>query len=124
MDANKLTIHYDPKKSCWSIFKSLSLPLNYNGDLPVGANEIKCQQTFKYLGIILDDKFNWKSHITEVNTKITKRIGIFGKVPKECLIALYCAFIYSRINYGIEIYTQTTAKPIKLTQIPQNKVLR
>ena len=71
---------------------------------------------------------NILSHITEVNTKITKYIGIFGKVrhlvPKECLIALYYAFIYSRINCGIEIYAQTTAKTIKLLQITQNKVLR
>ena len=89
---------------------------------------IKCQHTTKYLGIILDDQLNWKSHITEVNTKITKYIGIFGKVrhlvPKEYLISLYYAFIYSRINYGIGIYTQTTAKTIKPLQITQNKVLR
>ena len=36
----------------------------------------------------------------------------------------YIVFIYSRINYGIEIYTQTTAKTIKPLQITQNKVLR
>ena len=38
VDANKLTINYDPKKSCFSIFKPLKqpLPLNYNDDLPVG----------------------------------------------------------------------------------------
>ena len=116
VDANKLTISYDPKKLCFSIFKPLNrpLPLNYNDDLPVGNNMIKYQHTTKYLGIILDDQLNWKSHITEVNKKITKYIGIFGKVrhlvPKECLISLYYAFIYPRINYGIEMYSQTTAK--------------
>ena len=118
------------KKSCYSIFKPLNqpLPLNYNEDLPVGTNAIKYQHTTKYLGIILDDQLNWKSHITEVNTKITKYIGIFGKVrhlvPKECLISLYYAFIYSRTNYGIEMYCQTTAKTIRPLQIRQNKVLR
>ena len=96
--------------------------------MPVGNNTIKYQHTTKYLGIILDDQLNWKSHITEVNTKITKYIGIFGKVrhlvPKECLISLYYAFIYSRINYGIEMYSQTTAKTIRPLQITQNIVLR
>ena len=64
----------------------------------IGANAIKYQHTTKYLGIILDDHLSWKLHITEVNTKITKYIGIFGKVrhlvPKECLISLYYVFIY------------------------------
>ena len=38
VDANELTINYDPKKSCFSIFKPLNrpLPLNYNDDFPVG----------------------------------------------------------------------------------------
>ena len=123
-DAKKLTINCDPKKSCYSIFKPLNqpFPLNYNDDLPVGTNTIKYQYTTKYLGIILDDQLNWKSYITEVSTKVTKYISIFGKVrqliPKECLISLYYAFIYSRISYGWDqIYTQTSAKTFKLLQI-------
>ena len=40
------------------------------------------------------------------------------------LISLYYAFIYSRINYGIEMYSQTSAMTIRPLQITQNKVLR
>lgn len=94
----------------------------------MGYSAIKYQEMTKYLGIFMDDKLTWKRHILEVNKKITKYIGIFGKVrhlvPKDCLIALYYAFTYSRINYGIEIYANTTAKIIKPLQITQNRILR
>ena len=69
-----------------------------------------------------------KKHILQINKSITKYIGIFGKVrhlvPNDCLRALYYAFTYSRIDYGIEIYASTTAKAIKPLEITQNKILR
>ena len=57
VDANKLTINYDPKKSCYNIFRPAgkSLPDNYNEDLPVGNDTIQYQHITKYLAIILGD---------------------------------------------------------------------
>ena len=41
--------------------------------------DIKETPTMKYLGVIIDAKLNWVSHITYVKNKMSKRIGIIKK---------------------------------------------
>ena len=128
--ANKLTINYDPQKSSYSIFKprNKQLPYSYKSSLHVGRQEIKYKENTKYLGMILDDQLTWEKHITEVNKKIVKYTGIFSKVrhliPEECRLTLYNSFVFSRLNYGIEVYANTEAKFLRRIKISQNKILR
>ena len=78
--------------------------------------------------MILDDQLTWEKHITEVNKKIAKYTGIFSKVrhliPEECRLTLYNSFIFSRLNYGIEIFANTEANFLKRIKTSQNKILR
>ena len=128
--ANKLTINYDPQKSSYSIFKprNKQLPCSYKSSLHVGGQEIKYKENTKYLGMILDDQLTWEKHITEVNKKIVKYTGIFSKVrhliPEECRLTLYNSFVFSRLNYGIEVYANTEAKFLRRIKTSQNKILR
>ena len=39
----------------------------------------KCT-SYKYLGVFLDDKLNWKPHIDYVSSQISKMCGIFAKL--------------------------------------------
>ena len=61
--------------------------------------------TMKYLGVIIDAKLNWISHITYVKNKIAKGIGIIKKarplLNKRALTNLNHTF-YSILNilYG------------------------
>ena len=62
------------------------------------------------LGLFLDDQLTWKHHITETNKKIIKYAGIFSKIrhllPEECRNTLYNSFVFSRLNYSIEVYVK------------------
>ena len=70
----------------------------------------------------------WESHIKELNKKLIKYTGIFSKIrhclPVPCRHTVYNAFISSRLNYGSEIYTNTTKKFIRPLIVTQNKILR
>ena len=78
--------------------------------------------------MILDDQLTWEKHITEVNKKIAKYTGIFSKVrhliPEECRLTLYNSFVFSRLNYGIEVFANTEANFLKRIKTSQNKILR
>ena len=54
INANNLTIHYDPKKSSYCIFKPRNkcLPPNYNGRLKIGINTLKYKETITHGKII------------------------------------------------------------------------
>ena len=59
----------------------------------------------KYLGVLIDKNLSWKSHIQNVNTKISKSIGILSKVrhfaPQSILLNIYNAFVLPNILYGL-----------------------
>ena len=68
---------------------------------PVVTMEKMClnkTESLKYLGMIIDHKLNWTSHIAHVKNKISKGVGIMLKarnyVTKNCLNTLYYSCIY------------------------------
>ena len=128
--ANKLTINYDPQKSgyCVSKPKNRILPYSYNHGLVIGENNLCYRECTKYLGLFLDDQLTWKRHVTETNKKIIKYAGIFNKMrqllPEECLNTLYNPFVFSRLNYVIEVYVDTEKKFLTPLKTSQNKLLR
>ena len=131
INANKLTINYDPKKSRFSVFKPLNreLPDTYKDDLFIHDNILKYKEHTNYLGLILDDKLTWKEHNDELNKKLVKYTGIFAKLqhilPMKCRKILYDAFIFSRLNYGVELYANNnTQGQLNTLMITQNKILK
>ena len=89
---------------------------------------LKYKENTRYLGLILDHKLTWETHIKELNKKLVQYTGIFSKIrhclPVPCRHTVYNAFISSRLNYGSEICTNTTRKFIQPLMVTQNKILR
>ena len=63
VNANELTINFDPDKSCYTIFKPTNkkLPDSYKDGLILHNNVLQYREHTTYLGIILDDKLYGKS---------------------------------------------------------------
>ena len=128
--ANKSTISYDPQKFRYCIFKPKpkSLPCTYNQRLFVGGHKLRYNEFTKYLELIIDHQLTWNKHNTELNKKVVKYTGIFSKLrdllPKACRMTLYNSFVFSRLNYGVEVYAKTNMKFLSRLKTSQNKVLR
>ena len=74
-------------------------------NIKINEENLKQETYSKYLGVLIDEKLNWKQHINQLNTKISKSIGILYKlrhlVPKSTLVTLYNSFIQSHVLYGL-----------------------
>ena len=59
----------------------------------------------KYLGVYIDNKLNWKKHISITKTKLSKATGMIAKtrhfVTDTVLLNLYYSFFLSHINYNL-----------------------
>ena len=79
INANELTINFDPKKSSYCIFepRGKCFPVNFDRGLKIGSNVLKYRETTKCLGLILDGNLTWESHIKELNNKLIKRRFLF-----------------------------------------------
>ena len=79
-------------------------------DVKLCINKVPIQQVdnTKCLGVIIDDNLNWSNHISYINSKIEKGIGIIcisGKFfSKSALINLYYAFIFTYLIYCFEVW--------------------
>jgi len=71
----------------------------------VNNNRIERTLTYKYLGVIVDEKLTWKEHCKQLCYTISKYVGVIYKVKhyvnNQALCMLYHRLINSRVQYGI-----------------------
>ena len=67
---------------------------------------IKVENT-KFLGIFIDEKLNWGSHLDYLCSKLAKSVGLlkvaFLYMSRSVLMTMFHAFIMSHVRYGIVI---------------------
>ena len=60
------------------------------------------------LGVIIDEKLSFTSHISYIKNKISKAMGIIIKarkyLNKKSLVNLYYSFVFPYLTYSIEIW--------------------
>jgi len=124
---NKLTINLN--KTCYTVFKTK------NKKIPEFLNNIKIDKVLiqkvpsaKYLGVILDENLNWEEHIDNLNKSLIKTSNSFKIIKKKIhennKLILYYAYIYSKIQYGIEMYGRASTTTLKKVQTQQNRALK
>ena len=82
----------------------------------------------KFLGVIIDEKLNWKEHIMRVKNKLNKSISIMYKarqlIDEKSLYILYCSLFLPYMTYCIEVWASTYKTCIKPIFILQKKAVR
>ena len=90
--------------------------------------DIKRVISFKYLRITLGETLNWSDHVNISCESLLKYFGIFNhieyKVTPKVARQIYYAFIYSRIQYGIEVSSSCSETHTNRLQVIQNKLLK
>ena len=69
----------------------------------IDNTEIEEKCTTSFLGVQIDNKLNWKAHISHICNKVSKSIAILRIVrsifPLNVLKMIYMSLIYSHLNY-------------------------
>ena len=115
---NKLCLNI--KKTNFMIFCAKNK--NYNKDeiqLKVDSIIVEQVDQTKFLGVYIDSRLSWSSHISHVASKISKNIGIITRarkvLNKKTLTTLYYTFIYPYLNYCSTVWG--SAPPTKLSKL-------
>jgi hypothetical protein len=125
--ANKLSLNVN--KTSYTVFNSKIMQNNTcDLNLCIGGQKIMKVSSCKYLGVFIDENLSWNEHIDYLYKKLIKFSSIFYKVryllPTACLKALYFAFIFPHILFGIEIYANTAKSRIDKLSKLNNKLIR
>ena len=84
-------------------------------------------KSVRYLGVVIDNKLNSKSHIEYINHKINIGLGIIKKlryyVEEETLIKHYNALIKPHIDYGTLAWGSSNKTNLKTIERTMNKAI-
>ena len=127
--ANKLSVHY--------VDKSKYMLVNSNNNIRVedGCFELKMAnhslertKIYKYLGIIVDEKFSWADHINSVCKKLSQAAGVIYKVryllSRDALMLLYHSLVGQKLRYGLICWATATNFLLDKVDILHNKIVR
>ena len=81
----------------------------------------------KFLGVIIDDKLNWKAHISYISGKIFRAIGVISKarnLGKEALLSLYYTLIFPYLTFCNQVWGSTFKYNLNALSKLQKKAIR
>uniref|UniRef100_A0A3Q3ITX2 Reverse transcriptase domain-containing protein n=1 Tax=Monopterus albus TaxID=43700 RepID=A0A3Q3ITX2_MONAL len=123
-DSNILSLNLDKTK--FMVFGNRRLDNELQ--LKSGGANIERVHEIKFLGVIVDDKFSWKSHIRYVQHKIAKNISILARVryilDGKALRILYSSLILPYLEYGVENWGNTYKSSLQPLYILQKRAIR
>ena len=125
VNANKLSLNID--KTNFMLFT----PRNSSrciDDIVINGIRIAEVTETKFLGVIIDNKLKWSTHILYIRKKIAKGIGILLKARKcfnnETLLSLYHTFVYPYLSYCIHVWGRAYDTHLNDLIVLQNKIIR
>ena len=130
--SNALSVNYD--KTCFILFYPSKEDLviisgdAMNYSIHIDGNMINRVTSVKFLGMYIDEHLNFKEHVDFLISKLNSIKGMVysrrAYLPDSCRMKLYFSLVYSRLQYGIEVYCLTNKNIIESLHVACNRVLR
>ena len=106
--ANKLSLNID--KTHYMIFSNSLNVLP--GNVKINNIDLTQVESTKFLGLHIDEDLSWKTHISYLNTILSRNTGILNKLkqffPDHILNSIYSTLISPYLSYGILAWGNTT----------------
>ena len=122
--SNKLTLNIS-KSKFMIITRKHHVP---SFSLAVKDNYLEECDSYKYLGIFIDKKLSWHTHIQYVTKKVLKACGAMAKLRHcvciETLKNVYYSLVYSYVRYGLMIWGKSSPSALSSLYSAIHKVLR
>ena len=75
---NQLSLNVE--KSNYVIFHAPQKKITYQVNLSLHNCLLKQESSTKYLGVLIDENLNWKSHVSHIKSKIKRGVGVTSKL--------------------------------------------
>ena len=92
------------------------------------SDELENVEEYLYLGITIDNRFKFDSHIQKLCTKLRTVLyyfyRIFPYLNVKTLKMIYTALAESRVRYGIQAWANTSKTHVEKVENLQNRILK
>ena len=126
LNANKLSLHIG-KTNCM-LFAPKGKYISIKNKIFINGNPIDEVSETKFLGVIIDNRLTWASHIKYMKNKAAKGLGIILKCRKifktETLLSLYNSIVFPYFNYCALIWGSAYSIHLENAMVLQKKLIR
>lgn len=110
------------------LFHHKSKRIDSNFEISVAGTKINREDSFKFLGLVLDTSLNWSAHIEYIAKKIAGLIGALSRAAyqlhSKTKASVYYAHIHSHLCFMCHLWGAAGSTRLKLLQVLQNKAIR
>ena len=103
--------------------------------LNVGETVVRETEEEKLLGLVIDNKLKWNSHILQLQNQLNQRTAVLRRLkqwlPRDCLSLVAQGLVFSKMRYGLPLYGQPRlleSDPLtnhcKCLQVTVNNIMR
>ena len=82
----------------------------------------------KFLGVFLDEKLRWTYHLNHISNKISRGLGMMGRLrkilPSDAIQMLYYSLVYPYLSYCNIIWGGVSANLLHKLEVLQNRAVR
>ena len=122
LERNKLVLNLE--KTVQMNLKSLSVDTTFY----LNSNNIPMKPVCKYIGLNLDRKLSFQSHIDSVKDKLSKQCGILSKlrhyIQQKSWLENYITNVAPILQYGSLIYCCCSYSSLKSISLLQKKIIK
>lgn len=126
LQINKLKLNINKTK--YMIFGKSNVHAQTKHIIHINGEYIDRVNNFKYLGIVIDDKLKFHTHVQHIIKQIAKKIGILYRASKQLTtqarVTVYSSMLKPHFQYCSTILFLCTNCDIDKLQIQQNKIMR
>ena len=123
--ANKLAINLIKTEAMVLSRKQLWFPLP---PVILSNEPVPYNYVFKFLGLLVDFKLNWKSHITAIRAKLSSVCGIIyrirNKITRSIAKLVYNSIAHPHITYCNVIWASAYTTNLNCLRVSQKKLIR
>ena len=120
---NKLSLNVS--KTNYIVFGKKS---NSRSVLTINGYEIERVNVTKFLGVMIDEKLDWKIQIATVKNKLTKCLAVLYKarisLNYDAMSMLYNSIFLPYLSYCAEVWANTYKSKLNTLYITQKKAVR
>jgi endonuclease/exonuclease/phosphatase (EEP) superfamily protein YafD len=126
-EINNLGLMLNETKTTFLSF-SLSRQTDPALSLMVNNTSVEVSYSTKFMGILLDSRLNWSSHVDKVCHEVSSGIFVLRRLSMYCgkpvLKSVYYALIYSRLSYGVMLWGASTIGNMERVLRVQKRAIR
>ena len=93
----------------------------------MGGYTIERTKSYKYLGLIVDEKFSWSDHISNLCTKLSQVAGVLFRIrnllTKQAMMLVYHGLVGSKLRYGLVCWATANKFLLNKVNVAHNTII-